>query len=113
MKAVRILLIAAVSALALQANAQGVSTSTSTAPGAKVTKEIPFVNAEIRKVDAAGGKLTLKHETIPNLDMPAMTMVFAVADRKWLKDLKAGGKVRVKIETVQGLATVTALEAGK
>jgi Cu(I)/Ag(I) efflux system membrane protein CusA/SilA len=80
---------------------------------APATKEAPFVKAEIVKVDAARGKVTLKHENIPNLDMPAMTMVFAVADKKLLNGVKAGAKVRVKVEDVKGQATVTALESKK
>ena len=35
---------------------------------------------EVRKVDTAQRKITLKHGEIKNLDMPPMSMVFAVKD---------------------------------
>jgi Cu/Ag efflux protein CusF len=34
---------------------------------------------EITRVDARTGKLTIRHEEIKNLDMPPMTMVFALS----------------------------------
>ena len=51
-------------------------------------------DGEVRKVNHATGKITLRHGEIRNLDMPAMTMVFAVRDKALLKDLQAGDKVR-------------------
>ncbi|MDB5955848.1 copper-binding protein [Ramlibacter sp.] len=62
----------------------------------------PFVNAHIEEVDVGGGTLTLAHEAIPNLNMPAMTMVFAVKDKDMLKDLKAGDRIRAQFDTVRG-----------
>lgn len=65
---------------------------------------------EVRKVDVDQGKLTLKHEPIANLDMPAMTMVFRVAQPDMLKDLKAGDKVQFRAESVNGALVVTQLQ---
>jgi Cu(I)/Ag(I) efflux system protein CusF len=67
------------------------------------------VDAEVRKVDAAQGKVTLKHGEIRKLDMPPMTMVFRVANPAMLDGLKAGDKVRVEVDKVDGQYTVTAL----
>ena len=67
------------------------------------------VDAEVRKVDTAQGKLTLKHGEIKKLDMPPMTMVFRVADKAMLDGLKAGDKVKVEVDKVDGQYTVTAL----
>ena len=39
-------------------------------------KSLPMINGEVTKVDSAGGKVTIKHEPITNLDMGAMTMAF-------------------------------------
>ena len=39
-----------------------------------------MTEGEVRKVDAAAGKITLKHGEIKSLDMPPMTMVFRVKD---------------------------------
>lgn len=65
---------------------------------------------EVRKVDADQGKVTLKHEPIANLDMPAMTMVFRVAQPDLLKDLKTGDKVQFRAESVNGALVVTQLQ---
>lgn len=67
------------------------------------------VDAEVRKVDAAQGKLTLKHGEIKNLDMPPMTMVFRVADKTMLDGLKAGDKIKVDVDKIDGQYTVTKL----
>lgn len=68
---------------------------------------------EVRKVDSAQSKVTLKHEAIANLDMPAMTMVFRVQKPEMLKDLKVGDKVRFHAESAAGAITVTHIQADK
>ncbi len=70
----------------------------------------PMTDGEVRKIDKEQGKLTLKHGPIANLEMPAMTMVFKVADPKMLDGLKEGDKVRFVAERVGGAITVTAVE---
>lgn len=67
------------------------------------------VDAEVRKVDAAQGRVTLKHAEIKNLDMPPMTMVFRVRDPKLLDGLAAGDKVEFEAEKIDGQYTVTTL----
>lgn len=69
--------------------------------------------AEVRKVDKAAGKLTLKHGPIPNLEMPPMTMVFRVKDPAMLDQVKAGDAIRFKAEQVAGAYTVTELQPAK
>ena len=64
---------------------------------------------EVRKIDRAQGKLTLKHGEIKNLDMPAMTMAFRVADAKMLDGLAEGAKVRFDVEKRNGQYTVVKL----
>ena len=66
-------------------------------------------DGEVRKVDAAGGKLTLKHDGIKNLDMPAMTMAFRVKDPAWLAKLQPGEKVSFTADKVDGQLTVTSI----
>ncbi|OGB03397.1 MAG: copper-binding protein [Burkholderiales bacterium RIFCSPHIGHO2_12_FULL_69_20] len=65
--------------------------------------------AEVRKVDRAQGKVTLRHGEIKNLDMPPMTMVFRVADPKLLDGLAEGAKVRFDAEKINGQYTVVRL----
>jgi Cu(I)/Ag(I) efflux system periplasmic protein CusF len=64
---------------------------------------------EVRKIDKAQAKLTLRHGEIKKLDMPPMTMVFRVKDVKWLDELAVGDKVRFDAEKIDGQYTVTVL----
>lgn len=72
--------------------------------------ESEMTDGEVRKVDLAAGKLTLKHAEIKNLDMPAMTMVFAVRDKAVLDKLKPGDKVRFKAVDDGGRLTLTEIK---
>ena len=72
-----------------------------------------MTDAEIRKVDKEGGKLTLKHGEIKNLDMPGMTMVFQVKDKAMLDKLKPGDKVKFKAINDAGVFTVTEIQSVK
>ncbi len=69
-----------------------------------------LTEGEVRKVDKDGGKLTLKHGDIKNLDMPAMTMVFVVKDKAMLDKLKAGDKIKFKAINDSGKYTVTEMQ---
>ena len=66
-----------------------------------------MTDAEVRKVDTAQGKVTLKHGEIKHLDMPPMTMVFVVKDKAMLDSLKPGDKVRFQAANVDGKLVVT------
>lgn len=68
---------------------------------------------EVRKVDKEQGKVTLRHGPLQNLDMPAMTMVFRVADPKLLDGVKEGDRVNFTAEKVNGTYTVKSLETAK
>jgi Cu(I)/Ag(I) efflux system periplasmic protein CusF len=71
------------------------------------------VAAEVRKVDAAQHKLTLRHEAIAHLDMPPMTMVFEVreaADRKLLPQIKVGQRLRFMAAQQDGVFVARQLE---
>lgn len=81
-----------------------VAQTTSAAPSEAMSK------GEVRKTDLAAGKITLKHEELQTLDMPAMTMVFRVGDTAMLENLKPGDKVRFRAERVDGALTVTAIK---
>lgn len=78
-------------------------------PAAGAPKAAQPVPAEVRKIDAATGKVTLKHGPIPNLGMSAMTMSFPVKDPAMLKGLKEGDQVSATFGTVDGKATVVDL----
>jgi Cu/Ag efflux protein CusF len=65
----------------------------------------------VRKIDAANGRITLKHGPLVNLDMPAMTMVFRVQPPALLHAVKVGDKVKFHAESINGAYTVTAIQS--
>ena len=83
------------------------------AAGATFAQGAALTDAEVRKIDKAQAKITLKHAEIKNLDMPPMTMVFRVKDSKVLDTLNPGDKVRFVAEKIDGQYVVTKLEAAK
>ena len=66
--------------------------------------------AEVRKVDKAAGKITLKHGEIKSLQMPPMTMVFGVASPALLDQVKPGDQVRFRAVDEGGKLTVVELQ---
>ena len=72
-----------------------------------------MADGEVRKVDKENKKITLKHGLIKNLDMPGMTMVFAVKDAVVLDKLKVGDKVKFKAEQTGTVITVTEIQPVK
>jgi len=104
------LLVAAV----LSMGVSGLAIAAADAPaGAQTSAAAAKLTAgEVRKVDVDQGKLTIKHEPIENLDMPAMTMVFK-AEANLLKDVKAGDKVLFRAEQRETGFTVVKLEQAK
>ncbi len=78
-------------------------------PNAQATAT-DMTDGEVRKIDMEGGKLTLKHADIKSLDMPGMTMVFAVKDKAMLDKLKTGDKVKFKAINDAGKFTVTEIQ---
>jgi Cu/Ag efflux protein CusF len=68
-----------------------------------------WVDAEVRRIDKEGARLTLKHAEIKSMDMPAMTMVFRVRDKAMLDGLNVGDRVRIQVVREAGQFLVTAL----
>ena len=54
-------------------------------------------NGEVRQVDKNGSTVTLKHESIDVLDVPATTMAYPVNDASILDHLHPGDRVRFLI----------------
>ena len=69
-----------------------------------------YVKGEVLKIDTKQKKLTIKHEPLMNLDMPAMTMVFVVAEDGMLKKVKSGQKIEFTADRVNGRITVTGIK---
>ncbi|MEX8194267.1 copper-binding protein [Comamonas guangdongensis] len=98
-------------ALAAPAMAQDHSThgDHGAAPAAAATSgaEAVMTVGEVTRVDARGGKLTIRHEEIRNLDMPAMTMVFGLKDATQVAGFKPGDKVLFHAEENGGALSIT------
>ncbi len=73
---------------------------------AAVADAATWTNGQIKKVDVAQSKLTIKHDEIKNLDMPSMTMVFFVPDAKILEGLKKGDKKQFDFADMNGRLVV-------
>ena len=80
------------------------------APGAAAEQQKVMTNGEVTRWNASTGKVTIRHEEIKNLDMPAMTMVFALADSARPADFKAGDKVLFHAEDNNGALTITRIQ---
>ncbi|WP_420993632.1 copper-binding protein [Cupriavidus sp. 30B13] len=71
-------------------------------PSAASPKAPQPVAAEVKKIDAQTGKVTLKHGPIDNLGMPAMVMAFPVKGRASLQNFKEGDAVSVTFDKING-----------
>jgi Cu(I)/Ag(I) efflux system periplasmic protein CusF len=77
------------------------------------TKETAWAEGTVKKINAGAGKVTISHGPLPNLEMPAMTMVFRVKDRAWLDRMRPGDRIRFVAERHDGALTVTDFHPGR
>lgn len=77
---------------------------TLTVAGAAFADEL--TKGKVMALDAAGGKVTIMHEDLKNLDMPAMTMVFRIGAGVDTAKLKDGADIEFKADEVGGELTV-------
>ncbi len=71
--------------------------------------DVVYTKGTITKVDAKGGKVTINHGPLLNLDMPAMKMVFR-ADEAMIAKMSKGQDIEFVAEPVKGKLTVTKLK---
>jgi Cu/Ag efflux protein CusF len=76
---------------------------------AALAAQAQTADGEVRKIDKAQGKITLKHGEIKSLEMPPMTMVFRVKDPGMLDGVAVGDKVKFDAAKIDGNYTVTAI----
>jgi len=69
-----------------------------------------FTKGTVKKVDVKAGKVTIIHEELVDLEMPAMTMVFRVVDEAMLDDLEKGQSIEFVADRVKGKLTVIELK---
>ncbi len=65
-----------------------------------------YTKGVVKKVDAKAGKVTVQHEELKNLEMPAMTMVFRTKDEAQAQQLEAGQSIEFVAERVNGKLTL-------
>ncbi|MGU7810605.1 copper-binding protein [Burkholderia sp. AW49-1] len=68
-----------------------------------------LTDAEVERIDAAHGMVTLKHGALENVGMAPMTMAFKAGDPAMIESLHVGDKVRVRVERVAGTLTIVKL----
>jgi Cu/Ag efflux protein CusF len=96
-------------ALSPAASAQAPATDHSAHHGA-AAEASELASGEVRRIDKAQGKITLRHGEIRSLDMPPMSMVFRVRDPVALDSVKVGDKVLFSaVKDSDGSYTVTAI----
>ena len=79
-------------------------------PARAAQLDADLAQGEVRKIDHANRKLTIRHGEIRQLDMPPMTMVFQATDPKLLDGLKVGDKVMFAAARSGTAYTVTRIE---
>jgi Cu(I)/Ag(I) efflux system protein CusF len=68
-------------------------------------------DGEVKKIDQAAGKITIRHGPIKAFDMEnPMTMVYRVADPAMLKQVKVGEKVQFDVKHENGTFTITKIQ---
>jgi Cu/Ag efflux protein CusF len=80
--------------------------------GGSASQAMGTNEAEVKAVDKASRKITLRHGPIKSnsVEMTAMTMTFPVRQPSLIAHVKAGDRVRFTIENVKNVATVTDLQ---
>jgi len=80
-------------------------------PLSAATAQGSTAQGEVRKIDEAAGKVTLKHGPIKNLGMDVgMTMTFRVKEPAMLKGMQVGDKVEFEAEQAASGYTVTKMQ---
>ena len=92
----------AMSDMSPMANMSGMAMDTDA--GAKTGSGV----GEITAIDKTAGTLTIKHDAIPAVDWPAMTMAFKATPPALLDGLKVGEKIKFDVKVNGSDAEVTA-----
>lgn len=72
-----------------------------------------LADGEVRRVDAAKGRVLLRHGEIKSIGMSPMTMEFRFRDAAMAADLKAGDKVKFAVEQKGDDLIITRIEKVK
>ena len=69
-----------------------------------------YTKGVVKNIKPGEGKVTIIHEELVELEMPAMTMVFRVADEAMFDRLEPGKEIKFTVERLNGKLTVTDLK---
>lgn len=72
--------------------------------------DLPIVTGEIKKIKPDTGKITIKHDPIPNLDMPGMTMVFRTEEGVDISQFAKGDNVSFTVVEKNGKMVILSIE---
>lgn len=72
--------------------------------------DLPKVMGEVKKVKPKSGKITIRHEPIPNLDMPGMSMVFRVEEGLDISEFKKGDSVEFTVVEKDGKMLILSID---
>ncbi|OWY11632.1 RND transporter [Thioclava sp. JM3] len=80
-----------------------------TAGTAIAASDSAMSSGTVTKIDAKWNKITVDHGPLKNLDMPAMKMIFVLADPAMLEGLSEGAQINFVADRVNGKLTITEL----
>ncbi len=84
------------------------------APVASPAQQATAVGGEVRRIDEAAGKITIKAGAMPDMGMDeGHTMVYRVQDPALLRSVKVGDKIKFDTDRSGGQFTVTRIEKVK
>lgn len=110
MKRNALILVSAALALPAAAFAADEHAAHHATPASARAADVIWADGTVKKIDKAGGMVTIAHGPLDNLGMSAMTMAFGVRDRAWLGKLKAGNRIRFVADYDKGALVVTRYE---
>jgi len=64
----------------------------------------------VKRIDAAKGVVSLKHDPVKSLNWPGMTMDFGVRDKKLLEGLKPEQKVKFEFVQEKSASVITSIK---
>lgn len=69
-----------------------------------------YTKGVVKKVNMKSHKVTIIHEELKDLGMPAMTMVFRTVDDAMLEKMSAGDEIEFIADRVKGKLTIIELK---
>jgi Cu(I)/Ag(I) efflux system periplasmic protein CusF len=68
------------------------------------------LDGEVTRINKETSKISIRHGPLPQFDMPAMNMVYAVKDPAFLDKVKVGAKVKFTADKIDGTFTVLSID---